>query len=476
MIEATRLRRLPETLHRTEGRAKEYRLILILALIHVPLGILIYSQGLLGIAHQVVIFGLAFYCAIQKEVKLEYVAITVAYIIGAEVLWRMAGVSIFWEEGKYGPIVIFALALLRRQFRQLPLFPILYIVALIPACVVTLSDRIQSPETARSVLSSTMSGPLFLAVSCVFFANVVVTKAAIWRLLVAIALPLVSVAFATLFHTVSTEDIQFTGESNFATSGGFGPNQVSSMLGAGAFAALLLLIIFHNSFREKLVLGVVALFMAAQSVMTFSRGGIYAAIGATIAASIVLFREPRTAIKRLTPLVVASLIFLVLIFPFMDDVTAGSLSERFEDTKGTNRTEIVEADLDIFLENPVFGAGVGNAYGLRQQYIDRKAMSHTEFTRMLAEHGLFGAFALVMLIMIAITNTKRQRTMLGQAFVVGVVVWASLFMVNAGMRLGAPSFMWGLTFITIVNEQRIRLRNSNRRRFPQKAKEFQRAE
>jgi hypothetical protein len=27
-------------------------------------------------------------------------------------------------------------------------------------------------------------------------------------------------------------------------------------------------------------------------------------------------------------------------------------------------------------------------------------------------------------------------------------------MLNAGMRLAAPSFMWGLSFITIVNLQR----------------------
>jgi len=474
MTEATRLRRLPATVPVTEGDTKPYRVIFILGLLHIPLGVFIYSQPTLGLFHQVAVFVFAFYCAGQKQIKLERVAMVVAYIVGAEVLWRMAGVSVFWEMGKYGSSLIFILALVRRQIRRFPIVPLLYFVALTPAAAITLSNQ-PDTELARNMLSSGMSGPLFLAVSCVFGANLEVTKVGIQRIIAAMILPLVSIGFVTLFFTVSADQIQFTGESNFATSGGYGPNQVSAMLGAGVFGALLLLIIFHNSFREKLVLGVVALFMAAQSVMTFSRGGMYAAVGATTATALILLvREPGTAIKRLAPILIASLIFLGLIFPFMDNWTDGSLSERFEDTQGTNRTEIVEADLNIFLENPVFGAGVGSAYSLRQQYLDRKAMSHTEFTRLVSEHGLFGVFALVTLAIIAITNITRQKTLLGRAFVVGTVVWACLFMVNAGMRLAAPSLMWGLTFLTIANE-RVRLRRAIRKPLPKKFKVPQRA-
>lgn len=471
MIEATRLRRLPAPIPMAEEKTRKYRLILILALVHIPLGILIYSQSVLGVIHQLGIISFALYCAIQKQIKLERVAIIVAYIVGADVLWRMANVSIYWEIGKYGSALVLLLALIRRQFHQLPILPILYFVALLPAGLITLNN--QDPDLARNMLSSALSGPFFLAVSCIFFANVEVPKVAIRRILVALMLPLLSVAFVTLFYTVSaSSDIKYTNESNFATSGGFGPNQVSAMLGAGAFAALLLLIIFNNSVKEKFVLACVALFMAAQSVMTFSRGGIYAAIGATLAVSVILLREPRTAVRRLAPIALAALIFLAWIFPYMDDFTGGSLSNRFEDTTGTNRTEIVEADFDIFLENPLFGAGVGSAYALRQRYLDRKAMSHTEFARLLSEHGVFGLFAFCTLLAIAAVNIKRQKTMLGRAFVVGVVVWSCLFMVNAGMRLAAPSFLWGLTFLTFSDE-RARLRNSNRKRFPKRPREIQ---
>jgi hypothetical protein len=53
--------------------------------------------------------------------------------------------------------------------------------------------------------------------------------------------PAVSIAALALFGILTNPDITFNTESNFATSGGFGPNQVSSMLGLGALSLLFFL-------------------------------------------------------------------------------------------------------------------------------------------------------------------------------------------------------------------------------------------
>lgn len=434
------------------GKALEYRWILVVAALHVPLGIIIYNLPTLGLVHQLLLFGYGFYCAINRRFQLERVALIVAYIVGAEILWRMAGVSLLWELGKLVSSFILAVALYRRHLKNIPLLPIVYFVVLLPACVLTLFA--EPMEIARNMLSSIMSGPLFLMVSSIFFANLRIPSFGIRRIMTAIILPLISVGFVTLFYTVTLEDIQFNGESNFATSGGFGPNQVSAMLGCAAFAALLLLMIFQNTTKEKLCLAVVALFMTAQSVMTFSRGGMYNAIIAIVATTVVLLlREPSKAIRRFAPIGLAAIIFLATIFPVMDQFTGGSLRERFEDTQGTNRMEIIEADFNIFLESPFLGAGVGAAYELRERYLDRKAMSHTEFARMLAEHGIFGILAIGAMLAFVVSNFLRQRTTLGRAFVAGVTIWAAMFMSNAGMRLAAPSLMLGMTFLTIVDRR-----------------------
>ena len=156
----------------------------------------------------------------------------------------MANVPIFWEFGKFGSSMIAVIALVRRNHFAFPKLPLAYFCVLVPACVLTLT-QMEFGE-ARGFLSSVMSGPFFLVISCWFFSHTKITPPQLRQLFLGIILPLLSVAFATLFFTVSTEEIQFGSESNFATSGGFGPNQVSSMLGLGAFVCLLCLIVFKN--------------------------------------------------------------------------------------------------------------------------------------------------------------------------------------------------------------------------------------
>jgi hypothetical protein len=138
----------------------------------------------------------------------------------------------------------------------------------------------------------------------------------------------------------------------------------------------------------------------------------------------------------------------------MNAFTGGKLGQRFEDAGTTNRAEIVVSDIQIFLDHPVFGAGVGASYELREQILEQKAVSHTEFTRLISEHGMFGVLAVILMVAMAISNTFRQPTIMGRAMVAGAAVWCCLFMLNAGMRMAAPSFMWGLMFTTMINPRR----------------------
>jgi hypothetical protein len=93
-------------------------------------------------------------------------------------------------------------------------------------------------------------------------------------------------------------------------------------------------------------------------------------------------------------------------------------------------------------------------------------MAHTEFSRLLSEHGAFGVVALLSLLAMTLVNLKRQPSNLGRAMVIGAAAWSVMFMLNAGMRLGAPSFIWGLTFVTIISPlpRRIPRRPPPRRR------------
>src|SRR5690606_10905987 len=153
-------------------------------------------------------------------------------------------------------------------------------LALLPACLVTVAEL--GPQGAFGTLSANMSGPLCLAVSCWYFSSLRLGGADLRNVFFAAITPLISVAAVTLFYTVTAENIQFNTESNFATAGGFGPNQVSTMLGLGLFLAASALILYPIPRTLKLVLAGLALFFTAQSVMTFSRSGVYNAVGALV--------------------------------------------------------------------------------------------------------------------------------------------------------------------------------------------------
>lgn len=426
----------------------QFRVILLLALIHVPLGILIYNAGPLAVLHPMASLGVGLYCALQKKIRLELVALSISYIVGAEVLWRMAQIPIFWEFGKYSSSAIAIIAMVRRGHFSIPKIPLAYFLALLPACVITFVEF--SLVEARGIISSILSGPFLLLICCWFFSNVKATPSQIQYSLFAIIIPLLSVAFATLFYTVTVEDLQFTDESNFATSGGFGPNQVSAMLGLGAFLSLFCLISFRNEGKHRVFLMLAAILFTAQSVMTFSRGGIYNAVGALMLVVLLEFRNPTRALRRLGPVIATVFLFLLIVFPILNNFTEGGLQARFEDSEPTHRVEIVGSDLLIFAEHPLFGAGVGIAYSDRERFLEFKAMSHTEFSRLISEHGMFGFFAILMLGVMIVENVQRQHSALGLAVVIGLTAWCVLFTLNAGTRLAAPSFIWGIAFVTLI--------------------------
>ena len=212
---------------------------------------------------------------------------------------------------------------------------------------------------------------------------------------------------------------------------------------------LTLYLLFRNSFREMAFISGFALLFAAQSVLTFSRGGMYNALGATIAVMLFRLGDLRHSLKQLAPVVALGIIFLLLVFPFLDEFTGGALQSRFENTGTTGRTEIVEADIQIFSNNPILGAGVGEAKQMREAYFGRAVGAHTEFARTIAEQGLFGIFAIITLLTGLIGRLATERSNLTKALAAGAVVWSALFMLNAGMRLAAPSFMWGLSFLAV---------------------------
>jgi O-antigen ligase len=422
--------------------------VLMFLLAHVPLALVIRQFPVMGIVHALVVAALGLWWALPGR-NLERVAYVGAYITGAEVLWRMTEVGLFWEFAKYAVAGIFLVALVRSRAFKPPVLPLLYFALLLPSTLQMFSKM--GLDEARQQISFNLSGPLALLMSAWFFSKQRLTPVQFNRLFLALMGPVVGIAAVALFGIATGAEIRFNGESNAATSGGFAPNQVSAALGLAAMAAFLALTTRREDWRLRIFLFGSMVVFGAQSALTFSRGGLYCAFAGALGASLCLMQDSRA---RMKVLLAAGLVFLIaqfFILPKLDAFTGGALADRFEDTSPTNRDMLVEEDLEIWKRSPIFGVGPGGADAIRKEELFFSA-AHTEFTRLIAEHGIFGMAALVLLLAAGYRRVQRARTPTGKAVVVAFIIWTLLFMLVNAMRLVAPSLAYGLCFAAMLPE------------------------
>jgi O-antigen ligase len=410
-----------------------------LALAHLALGPVLHQNAELATAHAYATLAVGLYWALSSSDSMR-VAYVAAYATGAEVLWRMSGAQIFWEFGKYAVVVMFLISIARQRrpdssARRLAFW---YFVLMLPSAMIPVFDL---GFAAREALSFNLSGPLALVVSTVFFTGLTVSPAERRTMCLALVAPLLAIAAITLTGILADPELAFGTESNLQASGNFGPNQVSTALTMGALVVLFELL--YDKSRFRLLFLPVLVFLTVQSTLTFSRGGLFSFFGAAGAGLVFLARDRRVRGALVFVAILAAAAYYVVL-PRLDSLTGGTLVSRFSDTDLTGRDELVRADLEVWKENPVFGVGPGQAEVERQRFI-KYAPSHTEFSRMIAEHGLFGVASLIVIAVMFISNVRRTRSGPERMIVVSLIAWGALFTLHAGMRLVAPSFAIGLS-------------------------------
>jgi O-antigen ligase len=240
--------------------------------------------------------------------------------------------------------------------------------------------------------------------------------------------------------------VQFGTESNFASSGGFGPNQVSAILGFGALSAFLASFDRNAGLSFRLIMLGMTLALVIQSAMTFSRGGLLVAGLSTATALWYLIRDRRARMRLLMAVIALSVAGVYVIVPTLDSFTGGALSKRFGNHELTGREDVVRDDLDVWIANPVLGVGPGMAkfHRVRTNHGGRPMAAHTEFSRLLAEHGLLGLSAMGVLLLMCIHAVRRATSPHTRAFAIAYVSWSMLFMFQSGTRIVAPSLSMGL--------------------------------
>lgn len=417
------------------------RYILILVL-HIPLALAMRSLPIIATGHAVgaLLVGLYFVATDVLPYRMLYAC---AYIVGSEVLWRMSGAGVFWEYGKYAVVLLCILGILKWRPRM-ALLPMLYFVSLIPSMFLTVAH---SPNW-RSDVSFNLSGPLALATAVLLLRNLEMRRADLERLLLAAVVPLAATAVLVLVKTLGAGKIVFSSSnSNFATSGGFGPNQVSAALGLGALFCWLYVLAARPSPGFRWLILALGLGLLAQAALTFSRGGVLNFVVASVISLPFLISGTGRARSGVLA-VMLSLLLLYVFLPRLNDFTGGSLSKRYGSSDVTGRDVIAKDELQVWNENYLLGVGPGRS----AERIFGGAAPHTEYTRLLAEHGLLGLFSLLMLVLMAARAFIRARSAYARGVVLAFVAWSLVEMGHSAMRLGAISLVFALGQLDLTED------------------------
>jgi hypothetical protein len=410
----------------------------------------------LGLVHALGVFGVGLYAVALR--KLPLVAYLCFYLAGSEVLWRQVRVPLPYLAAPYLLIglsvfvVIVVIGKLGRSAR----IAIMFFLLLTPAIIATIRT---AGEGSRELVAFALSGPLALAALVCFMsqveADMVTYRRLLWTTLISAVGPF-AIAVSDVGAALALEgSIEFSTASNFVTSGGFGPVQVSTVLGLGVLTAVILTLVDTDR-PARVIAGVLAFALAVQSLLTFSRGGLFSTALALVALAVYRARDRRVRNRILGVAAVALTLGYFLVVPWIEDFTGGAFSDRFSDVN-TERTSLAQNDTQIFFDNIVFGVGPGmtkyqrlsiEICELRTDGCRKEASSHTEFTRLLGEHGIAGVLALSCLVLLAYRSVaKGSRT---RPFAAAFMAWALAQMVYANLRVVAVPLAFGLAFLTVT--------------------------
>jgi hypothetical protein len=392
--------------------------------------------------------------------KTKEILLASAYFVGAEVLFRMTKAGVSYEASKYLVILFMAMGMFYKGIsgKGYPYF--IYLILLVPAIIVA-SVTLTFDARFRTNIAFVLSGPVCLGMAALYCYDRKVSQKLLMEILLYMALPIVTLTVYLFLYTPSVKDILSSTASNSATSGGFGPNQVATALGLGMFIMIVRLFLRSPSLGLKILNMVIFVAMSFRAFVTFSRGGIIAAVIVTAAFLWTLFfqstaKQKNQIMGSLILFVMAALVSWVV----SSNQTGGLLDKRYanEDAQGrekqdlaTGRVDIFMDEMDGFLSSPFLGVGASRTKNMRVEEGIGHLPSHNEIGRLLSEHGLLGIFALLILIFKPLGyRSGNKKNIFFYAF---LAFWFATIN-HSGMRIAAPSFIYALALLNITHEKR----------------------
>ena len=392
------------------------------------------------------------------------------YIASFDVLGRMLKSSPFipWELSKYFIIATSLILIVSKKIKVNINSGFFLLLLLIPGFLVRESDLVNISD-----MRSYLFGPISMALLVIVLSGYKINKSFFDGTLRMIWLTSIVTLVYVFIKTPDYSGLTFSLSADFETTGGFGSNQVSTILGVGMFLSFYawmnkLCFSGYHSFDGAFI----GLF-AYQGFLTFSRGGMVVSI-LSIFVYYVLFRTPKSFSeiiknKSLNPFYyfIIALTILISSFGIIQIISNGNITLRYlGETSGTlsgdkiktfntittGRFNIFLADLDLWYENFIFGVGAGGSKFLRGNNLDGIA-PHIEFSRMLAEHGLFGLTFMLVLMVLGIKIYRVNSSDINRAILISIFFIGVASTMHSSFRTFVTPIFIGLSTVSILKDE-----------------------
>lgn len=437
---------------------KEEKVYLYLVALHAFLGFVLFLFPFFSKVYGIAILVFGIYFIIQSKNKQNEALLMAAYAVSAEIVLRMTGGAFVNEYGKYLVMLFLFLGMLFSGFSRNALVYWLFLFFLVPSVVLSTVTLDITTDVKKAIVFN-ISGPVCLGISAIYCYKRVLTFQRLLGVVTAFSLPLLCLVTYLYFYTPNIQDVVTGTQSNFETSGGFGPNQVSTILGLGIFIFFVQLMLNSSNGILQIINGGLVLFFAYRGLITFSRGGIYTGVAMILLLLAILYFQANFQTKpKIAGIIVLSFLATLAVWSYSSIKTNGLLDKRYanQDAAGrekksqlSGREILIESELKMFYENPILGVGVGKNKELRKSQTGIDLATHNEITRMLAEHGTLGIVGLLILVItpLYLFLVDRQNILALSFF----VFWL-LTINHAAMRLSAPAFIYALSLLKVYRE------------------------
>ena len=434
---------------------KEEIIYLNLILFHAGLGFVIFLFPFLSILYGYAIVILGAFYIIKKQNKNNEALIAAAYVVGSEVFLRMTGGNPLYEISKYCVMVFLFIGMIYSGFSRNATPYWVFLLLLVPGVILS-TVMLDFGTDMRTAIAFNISGPVCLGVASIYNFRRKISLDAMNSILLSMGLPIVTtIVYLTLYTPDLREAITGTG-SNFITSGGFGPNQVATILGLGMFI-FFSRIVLESKTKFMVILNLMLIVgISYRGMLTFSRGGMVT--GFLMIVLLLLFLYFKSNYKgrvKLNYVLVLFVLAAVTSWTYTSFQTGGLIDKRYanqdasgrvRETRFTGREEIATDEINTFLKNPIFGVGVGKGKEVRKATTGVDILSHDEITRMLAEHGTLGIIGLLILFFTPLVLYFENKF---NMFLLCFVLFWFLTINHAAMRIAVSAFVYSLSLLNI---------------------------